>query len=128
MKQTAMSEQAVQPLQLNDLTFRDVAFTGITLSQEITSTKQFYVSLTDSISRILTTRIGERVMQPEFGSDLYLLRDRDFNSAWRVTATRYIFEALKKWEPRVRFKQLHFSINAITGQHYFFLSLEPSEQ
>lgn len=126
-----MSEQVVQPLQLNQLKFRNVDFTGITVNdantEKNTVTKQFYVSLTDSISRILTTRIGERVMQPDFGSDLYLLRDRDFNSAWRVTATRYIFEALKKWEPRVRFKQLHFSINAITGQHYFYLSLEPSE-
>ena len=126
-----MSEQTVQPLQLNDLKFKNVAFTGITLnelaSDNSASAKQFYVSLTDSISRILTTRIGERVMQPEFGSDLYLLRDRDFNSEWRITATRYIYEALKKWEPRVRFKQLHFNINAITGQHYFFLSLEPNE-
>ncbi len=122
-------KQLIQPLQLSALTFKEVEFVGITLSEDTnsSSTKQFYVSLTESISRILTTRIGERVMQPEFGSDLYLLRDRDFNSAWRTTATRYIYEALRKWEPRVIFKRLHFNIDAITGQHYFFLALDPSE-
>ena len=116
-----------QPLSLDHLSFKNVTFTGMSLENEISVNKQFYVSLTDSISRILTTRLGERVMQPKFGSDLYLLRDRDFNSEWRILATRYIFEALTAWEPRVRFKQLHFTINQITGQHSFFLALEPSE-
>jgi len=122
-----MSQQTLQPLQLGNLTFKDAVFTGIAITANTALSQQYYVSLTSSISRILTTRIGERVMQPEFGSDLYLLRDRDFNSLWRITATRYIFEALTKWEPRVHFKQLNFTINELTGQHYFSLSLEPRE-
>ena len=82
------------------------------------------MSIADSISRILTTRLGERVMRPEFGSLLYLLRDRDFDSEWRIKATRYIFEAITRWEPRVKFKRLRFNIDALTGKHTFFLELD----
>lgn len=90
-------------------------------------TQGYQVSIEKSIARILTTRIGERVMRPDFGSYLYLLRDRDFNSEWRILATQYIFEALKKWEPRVRFKRLNFNIDALTGLHQFYLELAPNE-
>lgn len=126
-EQIAMNEQTLQPLQLSNLTFKDAVFTGIAITANTAISQQYYVSLSDSISRILTTRIGERVMQPTFGSNLYLLRDRDFNSEWKINATRYIFEALTRWEPRVRFKKLHFSIDAITGIHDFYLELEPNE-
>ncbi len=87
---------------------------------------RYYASIAQSIQRILTTRIGERVMRPEFGSNLFLLRDREFNSEWRVLATRYIYEAINRWEPRVRFKRLRFNLNATTGQCSFNLELEPN--
>jgi len=119
--------QTTQLLQLHDLQFSDVNFTGVKLVGDLAK-GNYYVTLADSISRILTTRLGERVMRPEFGSDLYLLRDRDFNSEWRVLATRYIFEAIQRWEPRVKFGRLNFNINAITGQHYFYLELQPNDQ
>lgn len=122
-----ISEQSVQPLQLGSLTFKDAVFTGIAIKATTPINQQYYVSIAKSISRILTTRIGERVMQPEFGSYLYLLRDRDFNSEWRVNATRYIFEALRRWEPRVRFSRLHFNVDSITGRHDFYLELEPND-
>lgn len=85
---------------------------------------KYLTSVADCIGRILTTRIGERVMLPEFGSNLYLLRDRDFGSEWRILATRYIYEAITKWEPRVVFKQLRFNVDATTGKHNFYLELE----
>ena len=34
------------------------------------------ISVGESISRILTTPLGTRVMRPEYGSDLHLLIDR----------------------------------------------------
>ncbi len=131
------------PLQLQpgdgDLNLKAARFIGVALSGQIDkvngvaregalghTTRQYAVSIADSISRILTTRLGERVMRPEFGSNLYLLRDRDFDGRWRVTATRYIYEAISRWEPRVRFKRLRFNIDATSGQHTFYLELEPN--
>lgn len=111
--------------------FKDVAFLGVTgaasTATEKTLTGRYATSVMDSINRILTTRLGERVMRPDFGCDLYLLKDRDFNSEWRIKATRYVYEAIQRHEPRVRFKRLHFNIDATTGQHSFFLELEAND-
>lgn len=112
---------SLQPLPLQ---FAHVAVGGLLLNGA--SQSGYAVSIADSIARILTTRLGERVMRPTFGSNLYLLRDRDFNSEWRVKATRYIYEAIQRWEPRVRFKRLRFNIDATSGQHTFYLELEPN--
>ena len=84
---------------------------------------RYYVDVARSVERILMTRLGARVMRPQFGSALYLLRDRTFNSYWKAMATRYMFEAIARWEPRVRFKQLHFNIDPL-GRHDFYLELE----
>lgn len=119
------SKQALQPLQLR-LQFRDVVFMGV-VGAERTLNGHYAVSVMDSINRILTTRLGERVMRPEFGSNLYQLKDRDFNSEWRIKATRYVYEAIRQHEPRVKFKRLNFNIDAKTGQHSFFLELEPND-
>jgi len=117
------SGQAIQPLSLQ---FKDVSFLGV-VGAEKTLVGDYAVSVMDSINRILTTRLGERVMRPEFGSDLHLLRDRDFNSEWRIKATRYVYEAIQQHEPRVKFKRLNFNIDAQTGEHSFFLELEPND-
>ena len=115
--------QLLQPLQLGSLNLA-INFSGFELDNPLDKGK-YLTSVADSINRILTTRIGERVMRPEFGSNLYLLRDRTFNSEWRILSTRYIYEAITKWEPRVNFKQLHFNIDATTGKTTFYLELEP---
>ena len=107
-----------------DLKLKGARFVGVKLTDQARQTKKYQVSIAESISRILTTRLGERVMRPEFGSNLYLLRDRDFDSRWRVLATRYIFEAIEKFEPRARFKRLRFKIEATSGRHTFYLELE----
>ncbi len=119
-----MSEQLLQPTQLSSFTFVDANFSGIQINGS--NSKRYYVSIAESIARILTTRLGERVMRPLFGSNLYLLRDRTFNSEWRVLATRYIFEAIKNNEPRVKFKQLHFNISP-SGKHDFYLELDAND-
>ena len=110
-----------QQVQLNNLGLR-VTFTGILLNG---TNAHYAVDIARSIGRILTTKLGDRVMRPDFGSQLYLLRDRDLNSVWKVMATRFIYEAISRWESRVRFKQLRFGIDASTGQPTFYLELDP---
>ena len=63
------------------------------------------VSIEESIKRILETPLGSRVMLPEFGSKLYTLIDKRLDQAWRLMFISYVFEALKRWEPRIRLRR-----------------------
>jgi uncharacterized protein len=51
---------------------------------------------------ILTTRIGERVMRREYGSQLPELVDQPVNKGWLVEAYAAVAEALDRWEPELR--------------------------
>lgn len=56
--------------------------------------------LRQSIIDILTTPIGTRVMQRDYGSRLYQLVDSPINSATLVQIYAAAVEALSIWEPR----------------------------
>lgn len=61
----------------------------------------YYPHISQSISDILTTPKGSRVMRREYGSDVFELTDQPQNQS---TFTRYfsaIAEAIDRWEPRV---------------------------
>lgn len=68
-------------------------------------TSIYIESIADSIARILRTAIGSRVMEPEFGSNLYLLVDKRADERWRLLLIRYTFEAIERWEPRVKLQK-----------------------
>ena len=55
----------------------------------------------DSIHLILATRIGERVMNPEFGSRLYELVFEPNDEVLQRLLIYYTAEAIKRWEKRV---------------------------
>jgi len=129
----APHEQRIQPVQplassaFSSLGLR-IDFTGIAMmgSQGLQLGKRYYVSVSDAIERIVTTRLGARVMRPDFGSNLYLLRDREFDALWKVLATRYIFDAIRQFEPRVSFGGLVFHSDPITGKTSFSIAVEPA--
>jgi len=75
----------------------------------------YQVGVGDSINRILKTPLGSRVMRPEFGSRLYELRDREFNDEYKLKATRYTFEAISKYEPRVKVEKVDFKVKPVSG-------------
>jgi phage baseplate assembly protein W len=54
-----------------------------------------------SIRLILQTVKGERVMRPEFGSDLHLLVFAENSPTTAGLAEYYVRTALARWEPRV---------------------------
>lgn len=54
-----------------------------------------------SISDILTTPIGTRVLRRDYGSHLAALIDRPTSSATVVQLYAAVLEALARWEPRV---------------------------
>lgn len=71
---------------------------------------RYIVSIADEIIRLLSTPLGSRVMRPEYGSELYKLRDREFNDYWRLIATRYTFVAINRYIERVRCRKVLFEL------------------
>lgn len=55
----------------------------------------------DSIYTILSTKIGERFMLPEFGSKLHLVLFEPNNYIFKDLVQFYVKDALSKWEKRI---------------------------
>lgn len=68
--------------------------------------------LKQSISDILTTRIGTRVMRREYGSRLPALIDAPTNADTVLEIFAATAEALERWEPRFRL----FSVSISSAQ------------
>ena len=66
----------------------------------------YLVSIVESIQRILGTPLGTRVMMPTFGSKLYELIDKRVDGKWKLRLISYTYQAIKKWEPRVKLKKV----------------------
>lgn len=62
--------------------------------------------LKQSISRILTTPIGSRVMRRDFGSRLFQLVDRPQDKNFAIEVFSAVAEALDKWEPRYKLTKI----------------------
>lgn len=75
------------------------------------------------IIRILTTRLGERVGMPTYGSELYRLRDRPMNNETRLLFAKYSKEAIEKWEDVKVTKAELTSIDAVNGVFGFKITL-----
>jgi uncharacterized protein len=59
------------------------------------------VAIRQSIYLIVMTVPGERVMRPDFGCQIHELIFHPANAETAATATRYVREALTRWEPRI---------------------------
>ena len=64
--------------------------------------------ISQSITDILTTRIGTRVMRREYGSLLPELVDHPFNDATRLRVYAAAVMALMRWEPRISLNRVQF--------------------
>ncbi len=58
-------------------------------------------NIAESIYLILTTRLGERVYRPNFGSRLSELVFAPMNSQTLLLTRLYVEEAVRQWEPRI---------------------------
>lgn len=61
-----------------------------------------------ALERILGTRQGERVMQPEFGMNLHTLLFDPLDKTFLQDVRLYIINGLMKQEPRLTLKNLDF--------------------
>lgn len=88
----------------------------IVMVEHLTQGNMMYqISIPKSIQRILKTPLGSRVMNPLFGSRLHELKDREFNDEFKLKATQYTYEAITKWEKRVKVSKVDFTVTPITG-------------
>jgi hypothetical protein len=55
-----------------------------------------------SITLILSTARGERLMRPDFGSDLHTFLFKPLNQLNRTRMATAVKQALEQWEPRIR--------------------------
>lgn len=62
--------------------------------------------IAQAIRIILGTAQGERVMRPDFGSQLHELVFAPINEHTMALARRYVEDALARWEPRISVKQI----------------------
>lgn len=65
-------------------------------------------SIEQSIKTILTTPKGTRLLLPEFGSRLEELLFEPNDEVVKSLARLFIFEAIRDWEKRVKFKGVQF--------------------
>lgn len=69
-----------------------------------------------SISDILTTRLGTRVMRREYGSLLPELVDQPFNDTTRLRVYAASVMAIMRWEPRVSLTRIQLQGASLQGQ------------
>jgi phage baseplate assembly protein W len=74
-----------------------------------------------SISDIVTTPIGARIMRPEYGSRLPRLIDNPMTQSWKLAVYAAVAEAIRRWEPRVIIERV--SVDAV-GSGYIELFID----
>jgi len=72
--------------------------------------------ITQSVTDILTTRLGTRVMRREYGSLLPELVDQPFNDFTRLQVYAATVMALMRWEPRISLSRVQFLGATLQGQ------------
>src|SRR5215207_7836908 len=78
---------------------------GLDLRGRVALTNGFE-SIERAIRLILQTARGERVMRPQFGSDLHKLVFAENNATTAGLADYYVRTALARWEPRIDVEQV----------------------
>jgi Phage baseplate assembly protein W len=63
-----------------------------------------------SITDILTTPVGSRVMRREYGSDIFTLLDAPINGATKMRLMAATVMAILNWEPRVKVTNMSIDI------------------
>ncbi|MBI6603946.1 MULTISPECIES: GPW/gp25 family protein [Pseudomonas] len=72
--------------------------------------------ISQSVTDILSTRIGTRVMRREYGSLLPELMDHPFNDVTRLRVYAAAVMALMRWETRISLSRVQFVGANMQGQ------------
>ena len=80
--------------------------------------------LRQSISDILTTPLGSRVMRRDYGSLVFELIDQAANPTGQMLLKAVCAHAIARWEPRVLLKRIQLSGSEADGRTLIDLDLE----
>jgi hypothetical protein len=69
----------------------------------------------ESLKILLTTRIGERIIQPEYGCDLTDFIFESLNMTTKTYIRDLVETAILYYEPRIDLQQLDFEVNDNEG-------------
>jgi len=84
-------------------------------------------NLEESIRIILSTKLGERVYRPNFGSRLSELVFEPMNVQTLLLIRLYVREALEMWEPRITLIDIITEPDPIRGQVNIDIVYQPKE-
>ena len=76
-------------------------------------------AIANQIYNILSTNIGERIFEPEFGSNIqnYIFDPTTEETAWLIE--NEIFRALNKWMPRIQIIRDKTRVYPVPNERYF---------
>lgn len=74
--------------------------------------------IAQSMTDVLSTRLGTRVMRREYGSLLPELVDHPFNDTTRLRVYAATVMALMRWEPRISLSRVQFLGATLQGQSF----------
>lgn len=68
-----------------------------------------------SVSDILNTPVGSRVMRREYGSLISTIIDTPMNDALRLQMMSMVYSAVMRWEPRVVIRSMQLQAGSTPG-------------
>lgn len=77
--------------------------------------------LVQSLQVLLSTPLGSRVMRPDFGSELVDLVDSPITPLTQLQINKSIFNAVSRWEPRFKLRQVQSVSRDVDGELTFTL-------
>ena len=118
-----------------DYKFKDIAlpFT-VSLNRDFEEIKDI-ASVQNGIANIFQWRKGQRVLEPEFGTNIYQLLYEPINTSTATLIGEYLKTDLERWEPRIKidkliidpreeentyYIQVNYSVPALTNQILVF--------
>jgi phage baseplate assembly protein W len=87
----------------------------VTDQRDCIGTAHGSASIRQSILMLLSTRPGERVMRPDYGSHLHRLIFAPNDATTAGLAIHYVKRALNRWEPRIDILHLDASASKYQG-------------
>lgn len=80
-------------------------------------------SIYQSLRNIFATFLGERLFRPDFGASLGNFLFEVINDSNAFVIESYLFNAITKWEPRVRLLQQYTSVIPYPDEHRYEVSM-----
>jgi len=72
------------------------------------------LDMQSKVIRVLMTPLGSRIMRPLFGSRLFELIDRNYDTGYRLDAVAYSAEAIERNLPELQIREIRSKEGEVT--------------